>query len=126
MRLLKGHPEGGGGAGQLPLQPAPGLLGIGGLTHQPEAVVTGGHQLLRLGVLALGEEDIDAAQKELFFAGEGVDRAEHAGPLAADQRAQLKLSFDAVSDGDVGGRVAAAQALHIGEGVFFGGLTHRQ
>ena len=28
--------------------------------------------------------------------------------FAADQRAQLKLSFDAVSDGDVGGRVAAA------------------
>ena len=126
MRLHKGHPEGGGGAGQLPLQPAPGLLGIGGLTHQPEAVVTGGHQLLCLGVLTLGEEDIDAAEKELFFAGEGVDRAEHTGPLAADQGAQLKLSFDAVSDSDVGGRVAASQALHIGEGVFFGGLAHRQ
>ena len=84
------------------------MLGIGGLTHQPEAVVPSGHQLLGFGVVALGQEGIDAAQQELLFAGEGVDRAEHAGPLAADQRAQLKLGFDAISDGDVGGRVAAA------------------
>jgi hypothetical protein len=108
------------------LQAAPGLQGIGGLAHQPEAVVAGSHKLLGFGVVALGEEGIDAAQQELLFAGEGVDRAEHAGPLTADQLGQFEFSFDSGGDGDVDVGVTAAQTLNIGEGVFLGGLPHRQ
>lgn len=102
------------------------MQGIGGLAHQPEAVVAGSHKLLGFGVVALGEEGIDAAQQELLFAGEGVDRAEHAGPLTTDQLGQFEFGFDARGDGDVGIGVAAAQALHIGEGVFLSGLANRQ
>ena len=44
----------------------------------------------------------------------------------ADQLAQAQLLFHPGGDGDVGTGMVAAQGLHIGEGVLFCGLAHRQ
>ena len=124
--LIKGQAESGSRSGQIPLQPPLRLGGIGGLAHQPEAALAGLHQLLGFGDFSLGEKGIDAAQQKLLFAGEGVDRAEHARAFVADQLAQAQLLFHPGGDGDVGSGVVAAQGLHIGEGVLLCGLTHRQ
>ena len=124
--LIKSQAEGGSRSSQIPLQPSLRLGGIGGLAHQPEAALAGLNQLLGFSGLSLGQEDIDAAQQELLFAGEGVDRAEHARAFVADQLAQAQLLFHPGGDGDVGTGVVAAQGLHIGEGVLFCGLAHRQ